>query len=153
MKELNPKVRFFFFFFFFWVWLFCNHRQAINNSDVECFIQWLTIHSPFEDRPVYTLVSLFVLIITNDSGNCDNAFKVRINSHEGMIRKAFAEVKLMHNSWVKSLVSKNNSVKIWGREVVVLPQWMLNCIIAVVDRVRLHNIHEIWTHTKTTFSV
>ena len=59
---------------------------------------------------------LSIVVIANESMNCDNAHSLGINSQEAMIGKTFADVKLQH-----------------GEEVVVHPQQMLNRILSILE--------------------
>ena len=61
---------------------------------------------------------LSIVVIANESMNCDNAHSLGINSQEAMIGKTFADVKLQH-----------------GEEVVVHPQQMLNSILSILDSI------------------
>ena len=51
-------------------------QQTKNNEDMDCFIQWLTSHLPFESRPANMLVRLSTGVIANESVNCDFALSV-----------------------------------------------------------------------------
>ena len=51
-------------------------RQTKDNEDVDCFIKWLSSHSPFESRPANMLVSLSTGLIANECVNCDCALSV-----------------------------------------------------------------------------
>ena len=76
----------------------------------------LTSDSPFESRPTNALAILSTVVIANGLVNCDSAHSVGINSHEDMIGKTFADVKLHR-----------------GEEVVVHPQHMLTGSLSTPD--------------------
>ena len=63
-----------------------------------------------------------------------------------MVGQNFAEVKLHRKSGVKSLASVNNLIKIRGKEMVVLPQQMLNRILSFFSLwYWFSSINEVWT--------
>ena len=108
--------------------------QTKENVVVDCFMKWLTAHSPFESRPANMSVTLSTVVIANEFVNCDGALSVGINPREDMIGKTFADVKLQHTKKrVKSLSSINSSMKIRGQEAVFHLQQMLNRVLSITD--------------------
>ena len=76
-------------------------RIVETAAAIDCFIEWLEAHPPFQSRPTTMLVSLSTGLIADGSVNCDDALRVGLNSQKDMVGQNFAEVKIHRKNRVK----------------------------------------------------
>lgn len=108
-------------------------QQKRDSSDLNCLIEWLKAHPPFEGKLCDQLVSLSTGIVADDSINCDVAATVGQASMEAMVGTPYADIKLKRKDKVKSIAAMKNTVKVHDEEVTVNPQQLFNRIACTMN--------------------
>lgn len=107
--------------------------QSRDKKDRGTFVEWLEAHPPFAGYEAERLVCLSTGLVADLSVNCDSAVELGRKAASGMSGKKFTDLTLRRGDKVKTIGSKQKTVRVRGENVEVNPSLLLNRITCVLN--------------------
>lgn len=113
-----------------------DSRMKRDRLDLEKYLAWLSIHSPFDDRPEDVLVSLATGLIGDSTVNCDLALERGADNMQSAAGVIYGNLHVRRSARVTTLASMSQTINAAGKgaAVQVNPNQLFHRIICALKK-------------------